>query len=126
MNRALPAFLAAAALLCAGVGWSSPRMYLIHDKRICDTTNEFCLRGSLTYVHNTRVLHLRGRVLTAPGPGLLRIRVTGANELGHRRSAPIEVRLRGNYSEIIDHRMIPDYPDVENWQVDSVVFVQED
>ena len=125
MNRTLPAFLAA-ALLCTGVVWSSPRLHLFHDKRICDTTSVFCFRGSLTKHHNTRVLHLRGRVLTAPGPGLLRIRLTGSNELGHRRSAPIEVRLGGNYSEIIDHRMIPDHPDVERWQVESVVFVQED
>ena len=61
----------------------------------------------------------------SPGPGQLRILLSGKNELGHRRVAPFEVRLRGGNSEIIDHKMIPDYPDVQSWVVEDVRFVRD-
>jgi len=66
---------------------------------------------------------LRARVKKAPGSGLLRIRLAGANELGHRRLAPFEVRVRGTHSEIINHKMIPDHPDVHDWAVEQVEFI---
>ena len=115
--------LAASALFFVVDGYAGPRDYLFKDKRVCDTQNVFCIRGTLSYDSNPRLLHLRARVQTAPGPGMLRIRLRGANELGHRRLAPIEVQVRGNYSEIINHRMVPDHPDVYEWHVDLVEFI---
>jgi len=56
---------------------------------------------------------------------LLRIRLSGVNQLGHRRFAPLEVRVRGHNSEIIDHKMIPDYPDVQHWVVERVEFIAD-
>ncbi|MDJ0927200.1 MAG: hypothetical protein QNJ73_06060 [Gammaproteobacteria bacterium] len=54
---------------------------------------------------------------------MLRIILTGTNRLEHRRYAPMELRLRGTYSEIIDHKMIPDYPDVYSWAIDRVEYI---
>ena len=114
---------ATAVMLLVTGAYAGPRDYLFKDKRVCDTQNVFCFRGTLSYDSNPRLLHLRERIQTAPGPGMLRIRLRGGNELGHRRLAPIEVEVRGNYSEIINHRMVPDHPDVYEWHVDLVEFI---
>jgi hypothetical protein len=118
-------FLAASALFFVASAYAGSRDYLFKDKRVCDTQNVLCFRGTLSFDSNPRLLHLRARVQTAPGPGMLRIRLRGANEPGHRRLAPIEVQIRGNYSEIINHRMVPDHPDVYEWHVDVVEFIAE-
>ena len=104
---------------------AGPREYLFQGKRVCDTDGVFCFHGTLAYQSNPRVLHLRARVQKAFGSGLLRIKLAGTNQLGHRRLAPIEVRVRGHYSEIINHRMIPDHPDVQSWTVLQVEFIAD-
>jgi hypothetical protein len=111
--------------LLAGVAQASPRDYLFKEQQICDAQGVFCMRGSLYYLSNSRLMHLRGRVQKAPGSGLLKIRLAGTNELGHQRYAPFEVRVRGNSSEIINHKMIPDHPDVQNWSVQQITYVPD-
>ena len=118
--------LGASVLFFLTAAFAGPRDYLFRDERVCDSERVFCLRGTFSYHSNPRLLRLRARVQTAPGPGLLRIRVSGTNQLGHRRFAPFEVRVRGHYSEIIDHKMIPDYPDVQGWVVEKVEFIADD
>lgn len=113
------------ALLAAGRGWAGPREYLFRDERVCAESGDFCLVGTLSYESNPRLLRLRARVSKAPGPGLLRIRLIGANRLGYRRLAPLEVRVRGKLTEIINHKMIPDNPDALEWAVQSVEFVAD-
>jgi hypothetical protein len=56
---------------------------------------------------------------------LLRIALVGAGQQGQHRRAPFEVRVRGHYSEILDHKMIPDYPDVMAWEVERVEFIAD-
>ena len=99
---------------------------LFRDARVCDAGGSFCIRGTLTYEPNPRLLRLRARVQTAPGAGLLRMTLSGKNRLGQRRYAPFEVRVRGRRSEIIDHKMVPDYPDTLSWAVERVEFVADD
>ena len=123
MKRSLPLLMGASALLFLSVSLAGPREYLFRDKSICDTSEVFCFRGTLSYHSNPRLIHLRARVQKAPGSGLLRIRLTGANQQGDRRLAPFEVRVNGHYSEIINHKMIPDHPDVQEWAVEQVEFI---
>ena len=125
MRGSLPLLLGASALFFLTGALAGPHEYLFRDERICDTDGVFCFRGTLSYKSNPRLLRLRARVQTAPGPGLLQISLVGANQLGHRRLAPFEVRVRGHYSEIIDHKMIPDHPDVEGWVVNRVEFIAD-
>ncbi len=125
MRTSLPFLLGATVLFFLGSTLAGPRDYLFHEERVCDADQVFCLRGTLTYHSNPRLLRLRARVQKAPGPGLLRISLSGTNELGHRRFAPFEVHVRGRNSEIIDHKMIPDYPDVDSWVVDRVQFIAD-
>jgi hypothetical protein len=122
----LPLLLGASVLFFVTGALAGPRDYLFEDKRICDTHEVLCFRGTLSYESNSRLLHLSARVRTDPGPGMLRISLTGTNELGHRRFAPFEVRVRGAYSEIINHKMIPDYPDVRGWEVERVEFIADE
>ncbi len=101
---------------------ASETHYLFRHEIVCSRDEAICIRGTLSFDVNPRLLRLRGRVQNATGSGLLRIRLTGANRLGHRRTTEIELFLRGTHSEIIDHKMIPDYPDIENWEVVSISY----
>lgn len=89
---------------------------------LCDDDRRVCLRGTLTYYPDPRLLELRSRVQKAEGPGLLKIRVIGENALGHTRLTTMEVRIRGNYSEIVDSKLITDHPDVYSWRLESISF----
>lgn len=105
--------------LTAGAG---ERHYLKKAERFCDESGVLCLRGTLSYEVNTRLFTLNARVRSAPGPGLLRIRLSGRNRLGHRHRTVIELSLRGRPGEIVSTRMVPDAPDVYRWQLDSIRF----
>lgn len=110
------------ALLAASAALAARLLYLARDEELCDDRGAACLDATLTYDVNARLLWLRGRIESAPGPGLLTIVVRGTSRLGHVRYAPLEVELRGRRSEIVDHRTIPDHPDVENWTIHRVTF----
>lgn len=124
MKRSLSLLCGASALFLLSVSLAGPREYLFQDKRICDSREVFCFRGTLAYDSNPRLLRLRARVQKAPGSGLLRIRLSGRNQQGDRRLSPFEVQVNGHYSEIINHKMIPDHPDVEEWVVEQVEFIE--
>jgi hypothetical protein len=100
--------------------------YIERDGLLCDDNHAVCLRAWLSYEPNPRLLRLRGRVQSATGPGLLKIILAGTNRNGDRRYTPMEIRLRGRYSEIVDYKMIPDHPDVDNWQIDTVSFIDDE
>jgi len=119
------ACLSLLALACTVPALAGPTLYIERGGLICDAEKTVCLRGTLVYEPNPRLLRLRARVQFAPGPGELRIMMTGTNRSGDRRYAPMEITLRGKYSEIVDFKMIPDHPDVNAWQVDRVSFQPE-
>lgn len=100
-------------------------LYLIRNETFCSGHQEICIRGTVSYDVNSRLLRLRGRVQSAAGSGLLRIRLIGMNRLGHRRTTEMELSLRGKPSEIINYKMIPDHPDVEQWEIVSVSYEPE-
>jgi len=112
-------------LSCAFPALAGPLLYVERGGLICDADKTVCLRGNLIYQPNHRLLRLNARVQFAPGPGELRIMMTGTNRQGHRRYAPMEIALRGRYSEIVDFKMIPDHPDVNAWEIDRVSFEPE-
>jgi len=95
---------------------------LKRNERFCDLEEQLCIRGTLRYEVNSRLLRLSGRVKKTPGRGRLRIRLAGTNRLKHRRTTEMEIQLRGNLSEIVDFKMIPDYPDIDNWEVVSIEY----
>lgn len=110
-------------LLAPALADASRVVYLARGERLCDPERIACVAGTLQYHVNTRVLWLNGRLKTSPGPGTFEITVKGTTRQGFVRYAPLEVELRGRASEIVNFRMIPDDPDVENWQIDRVEFV---
>ncbi|MFW2405361.1 MAG: hypothetical protein ACN4GT_11395 [Gammaproteobacteria bacterium] len=110
------------ALLLAPNAAAGPRYYLFENEQICDQERLLCVRGSLRYDVNQRLFRLWGRVQSSPGRGLLRIRLNGRNRQDHLRTSMMEIQLRGKYSEIVDYKMIPDHPDVENWEVVMIEF----
>lgn len=112
--------LAVAASALAG-----PLRYLARDELLCEPSQATCIRGTLTYEQNSRLLRLRGRVSSAAGPGIFQITLTGTTRQGYRRYAPMEVRIRGRPTEIVDYKMIPDHPDVYDWVIDRIEFVPD-
>lgn len=95
--------------------------YLVRNGQICDGERTMCIRGTLAYYPNPRIIELRGRVAHAPGPGWVKILFAG-NSNGQRASSVMEIPIRGHHSEIIDRRFIPDNPAIRHWRVLSVRF----
>ena len=120
-------FVPALLMLLATIAAAGPRDHLTEkNATLCDRDNLVCVRGTLTYHRNPRMFELRSRVIRASGPGLLRFRVVGQNSLGHVRRATVEVRIRGRASEIVNTRMIPDWPDVNDWEIETISFAPGD
>jgi hypothetical protein len=112
-------------LLAPALAAASPLNYLMREERFCDAEGLACIYGSLTFRVNTRLLWLNGRLKTSPGPGTLTITVKGTTRLGHVRYAPMEIPLRGRANDIVDFEMIPDHPDVYNWQIEEIRYVRK-
>lgn len=111
-------FLLAATAVTAG----TPEDVAPPNSELCDGQRQVCLRGNLTYYPNPRLLELSSRVEHAPGPGLLKIQLVGENSDGDKRITTLEVRIRGNYSEIVNTKLITDHPDVYSWRLVSIAF----
>ena len=111
------------AALASTAALASRTLFLAREELLCDADRIICIHGTLTYDVNDRLLWLRGRVQAAAVPGVLRITVRGSNRLGHERFAPMEIALRGRATEIVDFRMVPDWPDVANWSIDRIDFL---
>ena len=111
------------ALLVCAPAVAARVVYLARTERLCDAERIACVDGTLTYRVNSRVLQLNGRLGTSPGPGTFVITLIGATRLGFVRYAPMEIAVRGHASEIVNFRMVPDDPDVYDWQIDRIEFV---
>jgi hypothetical protein len=124
-NPCGPPRLAIAALLsvlASTAALAARTLYLAENELICDSGRIICIHGTLGYDVNDRLLWLRGRVQATTVPGTLQITVKGTNGLGHVRYAPLEIELQGRASEIVDFAMIPDYPDVANWEIWTIEY----
>jgi hypothetical protein len=96
--------------------------YLARSELLCDVDKQMCIRGSLRYRSNSRVLRLSGRVSKSTGPGWVRILFRGTNRLDQPSTTIMEFPIRGAHSEIIDKALIPDNPQIDNWRIFYVVF----
>lgn len=109
-------------LLLTTAAFAAERLYLKKNETFCDVSATLCLHGSLTYRLNSRIVSLNARVLQASGPGTIRISLSGTNRQNMLRRTEIRITIRGTYSEIIDHKMRPDAPDVAEWVLSSFIF----
>ena len=81
-------------LLEAGQAAAASWDYLAKDELLCAEDKLTCIRGTLTFERNYRVLRLRGRVESAEGPGTFAIRLLGTTRRGDQPSAFITSRIR--------------------------------
>lgn len=116
----LPAILVA-GLLVPALSAGTPSDFLVQNDDICDSERRMCIRGTLIYRPDSRIMELYGRVSGSPGPGWVRILFQGSWR-GHLASSIMEFPIRGAYSEIVDFRYIPDNPAVRHWRILSVSF----
>ena len=114
----------AAALLVALVEstLAAELLYIKKSEQFCDSSGVLCLYGKLTYRPNSRIVSLNARVQKQSGPGTIHIILTGSNRQDMLRRTEIRLTIRGTYSEIIDHQMRPDAPDVSAWELSSFEF----
>jgi len=123
MRFRLPAFLLLFCAICAQAG---ERYYIKKSETFCDSSGVLCLNGSLSYRVNPRIMSLNARVQKKTGPGKIRFILTGVNWQGIESITEINISIRGAYSEIIDHKMRPDAPDVAEWKILSFRFLPAD
>jgi hypothetical protein len=120
-----PALLALCAGLAADVS-ASTFYFLARNDRICAQDGPVCIRATISYDTNSRVLHLRGRVDRAAEPGWLRLTFVGISERNQRGSTTMEFPIRGNWSEVLDHKLIPDHPPIADWRLEAMSFVADE
>ena len=112
-------------LLFSSLSFAGERQYLKKKETFCDVTETVCLYGSLTYRVNSRIVSLNARVQKQTVPGVLHITLTGTNRQDVLRLTEITVTIRGKHSEIVDHKLRPDAPDVSEWHLSSFTFEPE-
>jgi len=100
--------------------------FLLRSKLLCDTEDVMCIRGSVRYLPNSRRIEIVGRVKRAPGPGWVSILFRGSRQNGEVSTAVMEFPIRGNSSEIVDRRFIPDFPQIRYWRILGVLFEEDD
>ncbi len=113
--------LAFSFALSAGAA-SSTFYFLARNDRICAEDGPVCIRATISYDTNSRILHLRGRVDRAAEPGWLRLTFVGISERNQRGSTTMEFPIRGNWSEVLDHKLIPDHPPIADWRLEVMSF----
>lgn len=125
-NELRPAALAALFAVLASTTLASEIQYLKKSEQFCDSSGVLCLFGKLTYRPNSRLVSLNARVQKQTGPGTVHIILTGSNRQDMLRRTEIRLEIRGTHSEIIDHQMVPDAPDVYEWELSSFKFEADD
>jgi len=115
-------WLAAAALLAAfpspGDCASPGLRFLVRGDKLCDDTGVLCLHASITWEPNARLLELYGRVTATVEPGTFVIVFRGHQRDGTVRYTEMSIPLNGHYSEIARDKIIPDWPEIDDWAVD--------
>jgi hypothetical protein len=114
-----------ATVVIATSALAAERLYIKKNEVFCDASKTLCLYGSLTYNVNPRIVSLNARVQKQTGPGEIYMLLSGRNRQDDIRRTEIRIRIRGAYSEIVDHQMRPDAPDVSQWTLSLFTFEAE-
>lgn len=109
------------ALLASPVAADVPDL-LLRESRLCDEDRGFCLRGTILYYRNSRLIEVHARVARAPGPGWVSILFRGSDRNNQPNTTVMEFPVRGASSEIIDRSFINDYPQVNQWRIIGMIF----
>jgi hypothetical protein len=96
--------------------------FLLRNSTLCDDRERLCIEASVTWEPNERLVELYGRVKATARPGVFVIVLVGHARDGTARYAEMRVPLEGRYSEIARHKMIPDWPEVQDWAIDHARF----
>ncbi|MGH8495647.1 MAG: hypothetical protein ACREVN_05895 [Gammaproteobacteria bacterium] len=121
MNRGRTgAVLAALAFASAGV--LGHTYYVLQDEVLCDATGQLCLRGWIVHDPHDNRIQLSARVQESSVPGKVTIRLVGETPGKHRVSTALVFDVRGNYSEIVEANIIPEWPFETLWQVEGLYF----
>jgi len=123
--RKRPAAFLAATVLLATSALAADRLYLKKNEIFCDASETLCLYGSFTYRVNSRIVNLNARVQKQTGPGEIYMILSGRNRQDDLRRTEIRIQIRGTHSEIVDHKMRPDAPDVSEWELSLFTFEAE-
>ena len=118
--------IAVVLILSVMTATAEQRRYIKKAEVFCDTADIICLRGSLTYEANSRILTLHARIQRQVVPGTNTMHFTGSNRQDVLKRTEIVHNVKGRYSEIVNKSIRPDAPDVSNWQLASFSFVRDD
>ena len=96
--------------------------FLVRSETVCDADRILCLEASVTWEPNERLIQLYGRVEATARPGDFVLVFKGHARHGVVRYTEMRVTLDGKYSEIAREKMIPDWPEIEDWAFDHARF----
>ena len=96
--------------------------FLLEQEVFCAPLEALCVDGSITYEPNSRLLALGGRITATRQPGDLVVVLLGHQRDGTARYAEMRIPVEGRYSEVVRHRMVPDWPEIDDWAFDHAEF----
>jgi hypothetical protein len=96
--------------------------FLVRSETLCDADRVLCLEASVTWEPNERLIQLYGTVQATARPGDFVLVFRGHMRDGVVRYTEMRVPLDGKYSEIARRKMIPDWPEIDDWAFDHARF----
>lgn len=114
--------LAGVVLWIAAGSVCAHTQYLLQDELLCDTGGQLCLRGWLIHDPHNNHIELSARVQKSGMPGTVTITLIGETPGKHRVSTSLTLEVRGDYSEIVSAKIVPQWPFETQWRIDALRF----
>lgn len=96
-------------------------------RELCDAEQEVCLRGSVTWNKNDRLIEISGQLVSpAPAPGTMTFNFHGETGAGESVIHATDIKLRAVGREILDKKIIPPYSSETRWELTSIRFTHAD
>lgn len=122
MRRLLVSLSTGAVLAVAFGAVRAHTDYLLHDELLCDVAEQLCLRGWLSHNDHNNHIELSARVQRAGVPGTVTITLIGETPGKQQVSTSLTLSVRGDYSEIVSVKIVPQWPFQTQWRVDALHF----
>ncbi len=108
----------AGTLVClatAGAAYAAGLRFVLREEVFCAPQEALCIDGSITYEPNSRLLALGGRITATRQAGEFTVVLIGHQRDGTARFTEMRIPVKGRYSEIVRDRMVPDWPEIDDW-----------
>lgn len=106
------------ALVCAAA--AAHTNYLLADELVCD--GDVCIRGWLIHDPHNNEIELDARLQKTAAPGVVILSLVGVTPGAQHVTTSLSVEVRGQFSEILHAKIIPQWPFETLWEVEAMRF----